>query len=96
MKSFLHFSTGEWIAAVFLLSLIVSSFIFYYLFDNNKESSYDTTSFQKEIATFEQRQEEIADSIENERIQRNEYYKSSYSDNRHNKFFVNYSGKKSF
>jgi DNA uptake protein ComE-like DNA-binding protein len=96
MKSFLHFSTGEWVAVIFLLSLIVASFIFYYLSDSKNKSSCDTTSFQKEIAAFEQRQEEIADSIENERTRRNEYYKNSYSENRHNNYFVNYAEKNRF
>ena len=91
MKSFLHFSSGEWIAATFLLSLIVSSFIFYYLYQNNNESSYDIRLFQKEVDAFEKRQEEIADSIDNERIRRNEYYKNSYSENRHKNNFIDYS-----
>ena len=91
MKSFLHFSSGEWVAATFLLSLIVSSFIFYYLYSNNNESPYDIKFFQKEVDTFEKRQEKIADSIENERIRKNEHYKKSYSENRRKNNFIKYS-----
>lgn len=90
MKSFFNFSTGEWVASIFLSSIIVASFIFYYLYKNNTESSWDTNSFQEEIAAFENRQEEIADSINYERILKNEYYKNSYSKNQNKKYFSNY------
>ncbi len=91
MKSFFHFTSGEWVAAIFLVSIIIASFIFYYLYNYHKESSWDTTSFRKEIEAFEKRQQEISDSINNERLIKNEYYRNRYAINQDKNHYIHYS-----
>lgn len=76
MKNELNFTKGEWIAAVVLLLIIICSYLFYYLYDNHKKSSYDAQKYQAIFVAFEERQQHLQDSLEAAYKSKN--YRTSY------------------
>ncbi len=63
MKNNLHFSGGEWTAALILLALILSSYLFYFLYDTKQSTSVDLSSYAAVFKEFEQEQARLADSV---------------------------------
>ncbi|MEG1555716.1 MAG: helix-hairpin-helix domain-containing protein [Bacteroidales bacterium] len=63
MKSFFHLSKGEFIAACFILLLIMTSFLFYGLYNHGETHKFDFSDFKTEVIAFEKQQNAIADSL---------------------------------
>lgn len=64
MKNKLNLTGGEWVAALVLLALILASYLFYYLYDTNKEPSIPMASYAQGFETFVEEQARLADSVE--------------------------------
>ena len=74
MFSFFNFSRGEWAAAVFMALVIIFSFLFYYLYDRRPKVPFDTSLYQQEIELFLQEQQQLTDSAELAKQQRQTWY----------------------
>jgi DNA uptake protein ComE-like DNA-binding protein len=84
MQKFLNFSRGEIIAVAVLLSIIVISLLFSYLYHRQNSEDWDTHNFQNTVRLFTEKQQAYADSLEAERqnrkAQRHNYYDNFDSD----------------
>lgn len=67
MKTKLHFTRGEWVAALTLLALIFSSYLFYYEYQPTPKVGYDFEKDEKEIEAFIREQDRLRDSMERSR-----------------------------
>ncbi len=67
MKTKLHFTRGEWVAALTLLAIIFSSYLFYYGYQPKPNVGYDFEKDEKEIEAFIREQDSLRDSIERSR-----------------------------
>ncbi|MBR4786859.1 MAG: helix-hairpin-helix domain-containing protein [Bacteroidales bacterium] len=76
MKNKLNFTGGEWVAALVLLALILASYLFYYLYDANKEPSVPMAMYAREFEVFVAEQARLADSAERAHAQNYSNYKS--------------------
>ena len=75
MKTKLHFTRGEWAAALFLLTVILASNIFYFFYENNRKLPYDVHQYETLFQEFAQEQQRLSDSLEMTRQQkRTPYY----------------------
>jgi DNA uptake protein ComE-like DNA-binding protein len=64
MKTKLHFTRGEWAAALFLLTIMIASNIYYFWHDNRQKPSCDFSPYEAQFQQFAQEQQRQADSIE--------------------------------
>lgn len=69
MKTKLHFTRGEWAAALFLLTVILASNIFYFFYENHREPPYDVHQYEDLFQEFAQEQQRLSDSLEEVRKQ---------------------------
>ena len=69
MKTKLHFTRGEWAAALFLLSVIIASNIYYFWHENRQKPSLDFSLYGAQFQQFAEEQQRLADSIEATRWQ---------------------------
>lgn len=64
MKTKLHFTRGEWAAALFLLTIMIASNIYYFCHQNSQKPSCDAHLYEVQFQQFAQRQQQLADSLE--------------------------------
>ena len=64
MKTKLHFTRGEWAAALFLLTLMTASNIFYFVGDLHPKPPLDVHQYEAQFQRFAQEQQRLSDSIE--------------------------------
>lgn len=64
MKTKLHFTRGEWAAALFLLTVMIASNIYYFWRDNSQKPSCDVHLYEAQFQQFALRQQHLADSLE--------------------------------
>ncbi len=64
MKTKFHFTRGEWAAALFLLTVMTASNIFYFLHDIKPKPSGDVHIYEEEFQRFAQEQQRLADSLD--------------------------------
>lgn len=77
MKTKLHFTRGEWAAALFLLTVILASNLFYFFYENHREPPYDVHQYEALFQDFAQEQQRISDSLADVRQQeRVQYFQS--------------------
>lgn len=69
MKTKIHFTRGEWAAALFLLTVILASNIFYFFYENNRKPPYDAHQYETLFQEFAQEQQRLSDSLETARQQ---------------------------
>ena len=69
MKTKIHFTRGEWAAALFLLTVILASNIFYFFYENNRKPPYDVHQYETLFQEFAQEQQRLSDSLETARQQ---------------------------
>lgn len=79
MKTNFNFTKGEWIGAMALASLILCSYLIYYLYDGKEKRHYDFSAFETEIAAFEEEQARLADSAASVRAENRTYSLRSYA-----------------
>lgn len=64
MKTKIHFTRGEWAAALFLLTVMLASNIFYYTYENQKAPPYDVHEYEEQFRQFAMEQQRLSDSLE--------------------------------
>ena len=64
MKTRLHFTRGEWAAALFLLTIMIASNIFYFCHGNRQKPLYDFSLYETQFQQFIQEQQRLSDSLE--------------------------------
>ena len=69
MKTKLHFTRGEWAAALLLLSVMTASNIHYFRRDDHRKPSCDIRPYEEQFLRFAQEQQRLADSAEANRRQ---------------------------
>lgn len=79
MKTKLHFTRGEWAAALFLLTVMGASNICYFGHDKLREPPYDVRQYETRFREFSREQQRISDSLEE--VRRRE--RGRFGDNRH-------------
>lgn len=63
MKTKFNFTSGEWVASLFLAGFILFSYLFYFLYDGKKKPSTDMVQYASVFEAFNLRQEQIRDSL---------------------------------
>lgn len=63
MKNDWNFTKGEWVAAIAVFFLIVTSYLVYYLYDNHKKPPLNLSGQDAVFVAFIARQQQIRDSI---------------------------------
>lgn len=97
MKEFFQYSRGEFYATVVLLALIVIVYSLYFFCKPRFSPETDWSEFQAEIENFYAQQQFYADSLEQEKLNRQHYYqhryekKPKYTTAYHSKQFDKYS-----
>ncbi|MBO7491979.1 MAG: helix-hairpin-helix domain-containing protein [Bacteroidales bacterium] len=79
MKTNFNFTKGEWIGAMALAFLTLSSYLIYYLYDGREKPRYDFSAFEAEIVAFEEEQACLADSVAAARTQGRTYERPHYT-----------------
>ena len=75
MKTKLHFTRGEWAAALFLLTVMLASNIFYFFYEGHREPPYDVHQYESLFQAFAQEQQRLSDSLaEVRQKERTQYY----------------------
>ncbi len=69
MKTKLHFTRGEWAAALFLLTVILASNIFYFFYENRRKPPCDVHQYETLFQEFAQEQQRLSDSMSEARQQ---------------------------
>ena len=64
MKTKLHFTRGEWAAALFLLTVMTAGNLYYFLCDIHPKPSCDVHQYETQFQQFAEHQARMADSIE--------------------------------
>lgn len=64
MKRNVNFTRGEWMAALVLLAFILGSYVVYYLYDSNKGTPAKTDDYALACDSFNRKQLEIRDSLD--------------------------------
>ena len=64
MKTKLHFTRGEWAAALFLLTLMTAGNLYYFLCDIHPKPSCDVHQYETQFQQFAEYQARMADSVE--------------------------------
>lgn len=64
MKTKLHFTRGEWAAALFLLTIMMASNLYYFLCDIHPKPPCDVHAYETRFLRFAQEQQRLADSME--------------------------------
>lgn len=77
MKTKLHFTRGEWAAALFLLTVILASNIFYFFYEDHRKPPYDVHQYETLFMEFAQEQQRLSDSLDEARQRQ---WQSQYSD----------------
>lgn len=67
MKTKLHFTRGEWAAALFLLTVILASNIFYFFYEDHRKPPYDVHQYETLFMEFAQEQQRLSDSMDEAR-----------------------------
>lgn len=78
MKTKWNFTKGEYVAGLTLLAIIISSYLFYYLYDSKAKPSVDMREKEQEFLAFAEEQERLRDSFELVRAQRYRYHRTYY------------------
>lgn len=76
----IHFTKGEWAAAVTLLLMTVSSYLFYYLYDTYKKPAIDFAAVEADFLAFQEEQEQLQLAMEAQRQSKNFHHNHYYSD----------------
>lgn len=63
MKTRLHFTRGEWAAALFLLTIITASNIFYFCYEIPQQTPVDFHLYKAEFQKFAEEQQRMAESL---------------------------------
>ena len=75
MKTKLHFTRGEWAAALFLLTVMLASNIFHFFYEDHREPPYDVHQYESLFQAFAQEQQRLSDSLaEVRQKERTQYY----------------------
>lgn len=75
MKTKVHFTRGEWAAALFLLTVILASNIIYYFYEERRKPPYDIHRYEALFQDFVEEQQRLSDSMAGLRQQnRTPYY----------------------
>ena len=69
MKTKLHFTRGEWAAALFLLTVMIASNIYYFCHQHSQKPSCNVHLYEAQFQEFALRQQQLADSLEAARQQ---------------------------
>ena len=64
MKTKLHFTRGEWAAALFLLTVMTAGNLYYFLCDIHPKPSCDVHQYETQFQQFAEHQARMADSVE--------------------------------
>ena len=64
MKTKLHFTRGEWAAALFLLTVMIASNIYYFCHQQSLKPSSDIHLYEARFQQFAKEQQRLADSLE--------------------------------
>ncbi len=64
MKTKIHFTRGEWAAALFLLTIMMASNLYYFFCDIHPKPPADVHLYETQFQEFAKEQRRIADSIE--------------------------------
>jgi DNA uptake protein ComE-like DNA-binding protein len=64
MKTKFHFTRGEWAAALFLLTIILASNLYYFFCDIHPKPPADVHLYEAQFQQFAKEQQRIADSME--------------------------------
>lgn len=76
----IHFTKGEWAAAVTLLLMTVSSYLFYYLYDIYKKPVIDFAGVEADYVAFQEEQAQLQQLMGAQRQSKNSYYRHFYRD----------------
>lgn len=79
MKTKWNFTKGEYVAGLTLLAIVISSYLFYYLYDSTAEPSLGKEAKEQEFLAFAAEQERLRDSIDLARTMRYPYHRTYYS-----------------
>lgn len=78
IKRFFQFSKGEWVASIMLILIIICSYLIHFFYTKHCDSTFDISSFEKEIENFELAQWRVADSLLLVKQQREAEYQQRY------------------
>ena len=74
MKTKLHFTRGEWAAALFMLTVILASNIFHFFYENHRKPPYDVHQYEALFMAFAQEQQRLSDSLDEIRQRQRQYH----------------------